>query len=607
MGDKFLNICLLSGLIICVGAWYAMTRYGELFFHSSPAAPNWPEAETIESVDHLSIFSGSVKIGLLKQDGHWIMTAPFSAAVDQSVVKRFLDVVSDVRPYDLVTPAELKRREITMEMLNLENPTIKVCLEGGGRRFEFAAGGLSQQGQCFYVQDCKTRIVGVFPARLYHSIPQDVDAVRSRRIIDCQPESITTLEVRRSGAPFVRMEKQSGTWMFVEPIKEAADGAKINDVLLALYTNRIERFAWPVVSNVLDAVDSESIFRARLPIWGVSGEAGISLRLTHERSAQPISLVIGAVAEGPSPCTYVLLPDGESVGTVSVLLKDIIDGGRVKWRNRRLFSQNATEVESLQISFPGEAMKISRSDVGQWNIVSPSADFADQTEVGDFVEKLLSMESLPAEGSDFHKLQSGPEICRIELVFAKAKRTLVICSTSKSDLMKITFDGVQDGWFVSKTAIPKVLDSFSGLLSFYDKTVLSLPINGIKRITRIVSGAEPETAIRTPNGGWVANKEDVTRRVGPQVELLSSLKSTAVSKPVFTLDDLDSFGLRNPRLEILIDVDASDAVRRTLHIGNPDGNGNRYAIIGGNEALFLISEKDVRILEEGWLQLSPDN
>ena len=103
-----------------------------------------------------------------------------------------------------------------------------------------------------------------------------------------------------------------------------------------------------------------------------------------------------------------------------------------------------------------------------------------------------------------------------------------------------------------------------------------------------------------------ANKEDVTRRVGPQVELLSSLKSTAVSKPVFTLDDLDSFGLRNPRLEILIDVDASDAVRRTLHIGNPDGNGNRYAIIGGNEALFLISEKDVRILEEGWLQLPPD-
>lgn len=599
MGDRFLNICLVTGVLLCVGVWIALDRFGETIFRSPGLESEWPDVESIASVGHLNIDCQSTHIGLLKQDGRWIMTAPFSAAVDQSVVKRFLDAVSTTQPYDRMSSTEMKRRGISIESLGLENPSVAVSMEGGGRRFKFSLGTFSQYGDRVYVMEHGTGIVGVYPARLSDATPRSVDAVRSRSIIEHAPESIGVIEVRSPGAPFVHMEKRAGGWVFTEPIKEPADSARVEAALMAVHTNRIERFLWPTgVGNVMDTIDSESAFQARLPGWGLSGDATVSVKVRPGNAERAVSIVFGSELPGNPAYVYALFPDGESVGAVPAMLKDLFKGDCTQWRDCRLFPESSGDVKTVKIEHPGESLKLARSEDGLWRIVSPSTDFADQAAVEKFVAMTMAMKSQSAEaGKTVH---SEAVACKVEIGFKDHERRFSIFKSSKPDLFVMRVDESGECFDVAADMVPDGFKSFSGLLALYDKTMLSLPANDIKRLTRIVQGSEPEVALRSLAGVWLCGGDDVTAGVSPLIELLASLKSVSVSKPVFTLDDLDACGLRVPSLEIIIDVDAADAVRRHLHIGNPDGAGRRYAVIGGCEALFLIDEKDVSQLEKPW-------
>ena len=61
-------------------------------------------------------------------------------------------------------------------------------------------------------------------------------------------------------------------------------------------------------------------------------------------------------------------------------------------------------------------------------------------------------------------------------------------------------------------------------------------------------------------------------------------------------EDFKRCGLVRPAFTIAVDVDATDAVRRNLLLGNAAPGGGRYATAGGADAIFIISRETVAAL-----------
>jgi len=77
---------------------------------------------------------------------------------------------------------------------------------------------------------------------------------------------------------------------------------------------------------------------------------------------------------------------------------------------------------------------------------------------------------------------------------------------------------------------------------------------------------------------------------------LGALKANRIEKLGLSLDDIDAYGLRSAWLEVSVDVDAADAVRKTLLVGKEAGFGKRYAMVRGLDVLFVLDEEALRVL-----------
>ena len=598
MGNRRVIYFLLSGIAVCSLLLWGVQRRVR-FFPAADKAKAVLVEHVLDGVDRLTVERGDARIGLFKREGCWEMEAPFPARVDQGAVARLLDAFESARVTDALSFQELRRRELSLKDFGLAVANTHVVLSGAQQRDEFLFGGLSPLGSEVYVRMNGLEQVLAVPSGLYRLLPRTADDLRSRRLAHGNRAQLRSLELRVPGKPFVKLSKETGTWRLVQPVSAPASDAKVEALLDALYGACVTQFVWPTVSNVMDVAESESALRTRMELYGFGADTGMQIQLQETGTVSPAKIVFGRPLDGSADQSYILLQGGDAIGTVSNGVADVFRLQPSELRDTRLFSDLPGRVRRLHI-YSGDLLYVLTQTNSLWRLEAPVSDVADQAVVKDTVERLLRLDAESVDDSS----SGGPPhtdsgeslpVSYVELFTEQGETRLMIAPDDREGrFLRVTFTNAPTVFRVASSNVPPALVSSAGLLGLRDKTVLALKAESLRRITLRWEGGGAEAVEREAKAAVWRLGEGVPGRLVPErlsalLALLEALKAERIEKLGLTAGDQDAYGLRVPWLEVSVDVDAADTVRKTVLVGKEAGFGKRYAMVRGLDVLFVLS------------------
>ncbi len=558
--------------------------------------------QPFDALQRLTLERGETRLVVARRAGRWELEAPFAAQVDQGAMARLTDALEAARVTDALSLLDVRRRELSLRDFGLAPAVAHVLLEGAGWQAGVQIGAASPLGAEGYVRlDGAGRLLSV-PASLHRAIPLSADDLRSRKLLRGERARVRAIDVRIPGKPFVRLSKESGTWRLVQPVAAPASDERVETLLEALDAARVERFVWPTVSNVLDVVGAETALNGRLSLYGLGSETAVQLQLQEAYSEVPTRVSFGREFEGHSELCYVLLPGGEAIGTVSNAVVRAVSLTPSDLRDPRLFFERPDTVRRLTVYFGDLLFVVSRTN-GVWNLQSPVSDVADGVAVGDAVGQLLRLraDTVSEQGQEASGERAVP-LSHVEVATDQSSwRFSITPEDFEATHYRIVFTNSPTVFRVASSNVPPALVSLSGLLGFRDKAVLGLLAGSVRRIAvrrgetgESLQRADGEEAWRLGEGmrGRVESE-----RVASWLAQVCALRADRVEKLGLTAAEAEVYGLRVPWLEVSLDVETADALRKTLLVGKEAGFGKRYAAVRGLDVLFVLDQAALELLE----------
>ena len=607
MANRRIILLLVFGIALCALLLWGLQRRERLF----PGKNKTPAVlleQSLAGVDRVTVERGDARIGLLLQDGRWVMVAPFQAQVDQGAVSRLLDVFESARVKDSLVFQELRNRELSLKEFGLSPANTHVVLEGPRQRDEYLFGAFTPLGSEVYVRMNLAEQILVVAASLYDAVPRTADDLRSRKLVHCDRALVRTLEVRTPGRPFLQLSKDTGTWRLVQPAPAPASDVKIEALIDTLYEARVSRFIWPTVSNVMDIAETEAAVKTRMGVYGLEPDTGVQVQLQEKGAASPAKIVFGHPLGESAGLTYALLPGGDAIGAVSNAVVDAFLLTVADLRDTRLFFESPPSVRRFQVYF-GDVLFVLTQTNGLWRLETPVADVADQVVVRDTVERLLRLnaESIDSDAASEARRVNNEQnlpISHVELFTDQASwRFSISPDDIEGKFLRVTFTNAPAVFRVASSNVPPALVSMIGLLGLRDKTLLALPAVSLRRIALKREGQPAETVERGKDdsvwrlGGGMTGKI-VAARLEALVTRLGGLRADRVESLGVMSDKIDAYGFRIPWLEVSVDVEADDAMRKTILVGKEAGFGKRYAMVRGLDVLFVLGQEELQVLSE---------
>jgi len=602
MGNRRVIGFLLSGIAVCaLLLWGAQRR--ERFFPSADKAKAVLVEHVLDEVDRLTVERGDARIGLVNRSGCWEMEAPFPARVDQGAVARLLDAFESARVTDALSFQELRRRELSLKDFGLAVANTHVVLSGPQQRDDFLFGASAPLGSEVYVRMNGLEQVLAVPSGLYRLLPRTADDFRSRRLAYGNRARVRLLELRVPGKPFLKLSKETGTWRLLQPVSGPASDAKVESLLDVMYGASVTQFVWPTVSNVMDVAESESAIRTRMELYGFGADTGIQVQLQETGKDSPAKIVFGRPLDGSADQTYVMLQGGDAIAAVSNSVADAFRILPSELRDTRLFSELPGRVRRFHV-YLGDLLYVLTQTNSLWRLEAPVSDVADQAVVKDTVERLLrlgavSVEDDSSDGPLHMEREARRPISYVDLFADQGETRLMIAPDDiEGTFLRVTFTNAPTVFRVASSNVPSALVSKAGLLGLRDKTVLALQPGSLRRITLKWEDGGAEVVEREAAAAAWRLGEGLSGRLVPErlsvlMALLEELKADRIEKLALTSDDQDAYGLRAPWLEVSVDVDAVDTVRKTVLVGKEAGFGKRYAMVRGLDVLFVLSGERV--------------
>ena len=607
MGNRRIIIFLLLCISLCALLLWGMQRHMR-FFPEVGKTKTMLFEHPLDDIEQVTIERGETRMELRRQGGQWGLYAPFVSRVDQGTVTRLVDTLENARVVDVVSLQELRRRELSLKEFGLAPAAVCVVVKGAQWQDEIRLGSHSPLGKEVYARMNQMDQVLVLPEQLSAVLPRTADDVRSRKLVHSDRSLLRTIELRTPGRPFIKLSKDTGTWRLVQPAPAPASDEKVDALLDTLYDARVVRFVWPTVSNVMDVAEADSALKTRMELYGLGTDAAVQIHVQEAMASSSAKIIFGRPLDDTDTLGYVLMEGGDTVGAISNGLAKAFQLSPADLRDMRLFQDKPDGLRRLAV-FYGDQLFVLTQTNAVWQMQAPVSDVADQHAVKDCVERLLRLkaERIVDEGVDGPQStgdERSPPVSRVELVSDQASLRFSIAQDDyKGAFYRIAFTNSSTVFIVASSNVPPALIGMTGLLGFHDKTMLSFPANSLRRIVvKQATGGGGNATLQRESGDavWRLGEGGTGRvnaeRLGKWLDRVVALRADRIEKLGLSLEDLDTYGLHAPWLEVSVDVDATDAVRKTVLIGKEAGFGKRYAMVRGLDVLFVLDEETLRIL-----------
>lgn len=507
--------------------------------------------------------------------GVWRLVYPFPALADAVAVARMLDAVLLLKPGDMLTASDMRALGRTARDFGFDPSRLALSVTAGARTVRLEFGGSTPSGSEVYVRIGGNGPVFTMSAAAFSAVPPDMDAFRRRRVFEAPLASIVAADFRMPGATFVKLVHSGGVWQIVQPDKAPADAAVVNDVLSRLLALRAESFVWPDAWAADADADPATgkVKAARLASYGIDDAEGLSVALWTSPTAVE-RLVFGAPAG--SNLVHALVHDGSEVVTVDAAMSSLCRAGHEKFLDARIFPFGADSLRSVSVTVEGTVYVLAAGTNGQWRVESPVVAPADASAVAELLDKVLRLKQ-----ND--RLPDGAAPAATVVVSAGAP-----AFPAETNLMAVAVR-------------PDFLSAPANLRS---KRILTVPPGSVKKLTVASAGGETVVEQDAERMTWRLVKTSAPSAsirvsadgVSRVLSVLADISAVSVENLNAMPEDFKRCGLSRPAFTISADVDAADAVRRNLLLGNAAPGGGRYATAGGADAIFIVSRETVASL-----------
>jgi hypothetical protein len=328
-------------------------------------------------------------------------------------------------------------------------------------------------------------------------------------------------------------------------------------------------------------------------------------RVFHEGGEFPTKITLGAVlSENPRLC-YARIDGIAAVVAVSEGMRRLADYELDIMRDRKVLAIAPAELTAIKISKPGESsVSLARAQDGSWSITAPKNWPAD-------VERLQSMLSpwLSARIATFHdlpKLGGGPLSAgpvQLEVEFTGAvgpqgeQQTVQIYERNSNTSGLLIRTLPDDTWC---SVIPADIRYTSADPLFYrDRVILNLASEEAREILRKTIGHEASLVREDASQPWqdpsAANQPDLDI-VSRLLKFLAPLRAQRLLE--YEPSDLARYQLDQPRIVLTIGLAGATGISRTLLVGGRDPEGFTYAMVRGQDMIFLLDKELADLLDK---------
>ena len=326
--------------------------------------------------------AGGDSISVVKSNGRWRLSSPFSAEADEDAVKRLVDAIVFAEPGDALSEADMAALGRSLRDFGLCPPKCTATVFADNVRETFFVGRTTAAGNEVYVCRAGRKCVFTVSAKLTGELTRPIGEFRRRRLFMFRPSDVAGMGLKDDGEPLTRVAKSDGVWRIADPVNAPADRQVVEELIADLCS-----------AQIMDYAAGEGGGR-RL---GDGEGFAISLRDTFGA----VEKIVFGNPDGTN-AVWALTPEGVEV-RVGLDLFERCKSRRKKLEDTRIFPSEASLVTSLSLSEGFPAYVIARqSPSAPWMMISPINALADGKTVESILSKVLSLRGagLVPEGSD---------------------------------------------------------------------------------------------------------------------------------------------------------------------------------------------------------------
>ena len=489
---------------------------------------------------------------VLARTARWRLVEPYQGSVDEQVVMKLLDALSQREIDDSISDKELLKLGRTRRDFALVNPRVSVELSDLKTKLRVSFGSITPSGDGVYAAVDSVNAVFTVPSEILSAIDLPVDRFRRKSLFLIAGESVSAFDVKRDGE-LLNFTRSAEGWQ-VGGVRASQN--KVKALLDSVVSAGAEGFVWPVgASN-----EAERVSASLLSVYELDSESAVTVTLKGYDSIDRQVMFGKRAGEN---LVYALVQNGGAIVTVPEKLKTLSMLDLSEFTDTRLFPVEEESVLSFSMDDGSSVYAFRRERGGEWKIESPVSAPADSSQVEGVLKRTLALKAADA-------VPEG---------------------------MKVSLDAYATPVTVAKKSILGDAD-FESLRS---REILSLKEGEIRRIVQQPGEENKSSSVVfdrdlkawTPESGLQGGVVDAAA-MARILKALCPLMSSRVEKLRVTAGDLAAAGLDEPVFTLAVDFADGRYPRRNILFGKAV-SGGRYVTVGVSDAIFIVDDEVLEI------------
>ena len=406
----------------------------------------------------------------------------------------------------------------------------------------------------------------------------DAKAAEKRLFPDVKQEEITSISLRVSDAPEIRLERREGHWRMLTPIDFAAD-----------------TFAADGVASAITQLMSESVIEDPQPPDAYGFRTG-GAEVRFAVGGLEKTLRIGNATPVGSN-SYASIDGDDRVYTVASYQFSPFKKGPDEFRDKRILDFDPAVVRRIEIRWPETTVVIDRSDEA-WQMVEPVRALADADTVDGLLANLSFLRAsgfVDDPGSD-EEMGLVPPQFAVEIELSResenmdpASERMAVGGVDESGSQRFVRGAAESLYLISQ----ETLDGFPRrVVEYRDRRLAEFAIDEVRRVElgfHTTSGETVAVRISRDDGGWVSDADPVQpEMLDALVDALSDLRAHDIVAEEFGPAELQAMGL-DPAKAVLQVYGGGDPAERLaeIHLGVGFGGGVTARVLD-RETIFRI-------------------
>jgi len=486
----------------------------------------------------------------------WEIVQPYRSVANSQAVLKLLDSLMTARIVDTASDSELVRIGRSPEDFSLDRPRVRVTLTmTSGVTETLSFGSVSPAGDAVYASVAGDSSIYLIPLETMEVVDVQVDSLRFKFLMNFDIKSVVSVDLRDGSGTAYSFVHDADGWT---SSSGKASAEKVEEFLGKLLTAEARTFVWPLGATNESEVASSSLLSG----YGLDPESAVVVSL---KDANGSSCQLSFGKEGENGI-YAFAQNSTAIVTVPVELRDMVIGCHARFVDSRLFRMELASINTFALLDGDVNCIFSKGTDGKWNLESPISAPADSAFVGNVLDRVLRLTSADLAKSGV-KISIGTDIAPVVVGRERVLGSDSISLARSLQVLAIPSEQVKRIVRTSATA------------------------DGVAQSSVLFDAVRRDWNIEGEQVGGVVDSDGVSK-------VLSSIKSLMARRVVAikaTAADLPVYGLDRPYLNLAIDRDVTDAVRRNIIVGAKTKNG-RYLTIGAADAIFEVSDEVVRAL-----------